>query len=119
LDLVKGSFGSKRHFEADRLIVNRFLGHPDVKKALRANIDSNWQFDGKNVQVITAVTKNIKAAIEQYKNSRSSKDLLFSLLGLLHTEERDRLVRATARLFGLKSRMGLTRHSKRVAAKQV
>jgi hypothetical protein len=107
-----------------RLTVDRFVRHPDVKKALKANAKAQgktWLVDEKELAVVANLVDNVTLAIKQYKNSSGKADLHLyqTLLGIAAPPPGANLTRAAARVFGLVSRSGLTLHAKRVAAAQV
>ena len=92
-----------------RLVLVQLFDHHQVRPILELELERRWQWNLKSQKVVANVVKNLQAAIEEYKNGKTTmcRDIYQILLKVVASPVEDRLQRATALLFGLSSRVGL------------
>ena len=102
-------------------VIEQFLSHPDVRKVIMSSQQGHWSWDPKQQRVITHVIDQLTAAIAEHKNKTNDRSRLLyqTIMNIVSPPPGQNLMRATARLFGLKSRRGLTAGASRVAQRQV
>jgi hypothetical protein len=122
ISAVEGSLMRDRNpLMRARTVIDGFLSHPDVRKVIMASQYAHWSWEPKQQRVIEIVINNITAAIAQHKNKRdeTSRLLYQTLMNIVSPPQGQNLMRATARLFGLKGRKGLRAGACRIAQRQV
>jgi hypothetical protein len=90
-------------------ILDHFLDHPDIKRVLVHKAERALGLDSQELAVVVHTLDQLKMAISTHKTQRNrdSQRLYQTLLTIIASPPGARLQRATARLFGLKSRSGL------------
>lgn len=92
-----------------QLILTKFLEHRHVKRILYQSAAAQWSGSEKQFAAARAIIDNLRQAIHLHKLDRTGAGLRLyqSLLNIAAPPPGARLVRATAELLGMSSRIGL------------
>jgi hypothetical protein len=102
-------------------IVQQFLAHPDINSVISILARQQLGVNKKELVVVERVMDKLRDAIATHRNLRdqASLQLYQVLLNIISSPRAAKLQRATARLFGLKSREGLKAAQIRIATRMV